>query len=324
MKRLKSLWPARWAGLLTAGLLALAPPAPAATLWTGPAIAFYHTDENGLADPLTPGVALTRDSSGGGLYNSATEGGAVPGVSPADTEWAIGALANYNTLTYSACPLEAGNHPPGYVSDTFGVHLIKENIYLSLTLTNWGGEGGSGDNTFGYTRSTPAVAAPTPAVTLTNPVAGTVLAAPAALKLGASASVSSGTVTNVQFFANAAPLGAVGIAPFNLTSGALAAGSYSLTAVATAAGISATSPVVNVSVVTPVAVNLSGAKLNSGKLTFNYTANAGLSYVIQSSTNLQNWISLVTNVAPANPVPFTNAINSTGAGFYRVGRLPNP
>jgi len=77
-------------------------------------------------------------------------------------------------------------------------------------------------------------------------------------------------------------------------------------------------------VVTPVAVNLSGAKLNSGKLTFNYTANAGLSYVIQSSTNLQNWISLVTNVAPANPVPFTNAINSTGAGFYRVGRLPNP
>ena len=99
---------------------------------------------------------------------------------------------------------------------------------------------------------------------------------------------------------------------------------YSLTAVATAAGISATSSVVNVTVVNPVTVNLSAPSVNNGKFTFNYAANAGLSYVVQSSTNLLNWVSLATNVAASSPVPFTNALNPAGIQFYRVGRLPNP
>jgi hypothetical protein len=73
-----------------------------------------------------------------------------------------------------------------------------------------------------------------------------------------------------------------------------------------------------------VAINLSGAKLASAKWMFSYTANPGLSYVIQSSTNLLHWVSLATNVAPGNPVLFTNPVNFSGAGFYRVGRLPNP
>jgi hypothetical protein len=163
-----------------------------------------------------------------------------------------------------------------------------------------------------------------PTISLTNPAGGAVLAAPANLKLGASAAVNGGTVTNVQFFANGVSQGTVAVAPFTLTSSALAAGSYALTAVATASGFSTTSAVVNVSVVTPVAVNLSGITANNGQFTFSYTANAGLAYVVQSSSNLLNWVSLVTNVAPGNPVPFTNALNSTGAGFYRVGRLPNP
>ncbi len=109
----------------------------------------------------------------------------------------------------------------------------------------------------------------------------------------------------------------------SLTVGNLAAGSYSLAAVAIASGISATSAVVNVSVVSPVAVNLSGARLASGKFIFNYSANPGLAYVIQSSSNLLNWSSVATNVATSNPVLFSNALNSTGADYYRVGRLPN-
>jgi len=163
-----------------------------------------------------------------------------------------------------------------------------------------------------------------PSVTITNPVGGTVFAAPANLKLGASATVSGGSVTNVQFFANGASQGAVAVAPFTLTSSALAAGSYGLMAVATASGTSVTSAVVNVSVVNPVVVNLSEATVNNGEFSFGYTADAGLSYVVQSSSNLLNWVSLVTNVAPGTPVQFTNAVNSDGTGFYRVGRLPNP
>jgi chitinase len=161
-------------------------------------------------------------------------------------------------------------------------------------------------------------------VSITNPVSGAVFAAPAIVSIGADATVSSGTVTNVQFFANGVSQGAVAAAPFTLTSNALAADSYALTAVATAAGLSTTSAVVNVSVVNPVAINLAGATLSSGQFSFNYTADAGLSYVIQSSSNLLDWESLVTNVAPGSPVLFTNALDPTGANFYRVGRLPNP
>jgi hypothetical protein len=164
----------------------------------------------------------------------------------------------------------------------------------------------------------------TPTTSITNPAGGAVFAAPANLKLGASATVIGGTVTNVQFFANGASQGAVSVAPFTFTSSALTAGSYALSAVATASAISTTSAVVNVTVVNPVAANLSGATVNNGQFSFSYSANPGLSYVVQSSSNLLNWVSLVTNAAPASPVLFTNALNSTGAQFYRVGRLPNP
>jgi hypothetical protein len=326
MKMLKSTSIVILRGVVLAWLAGVATLAHASTVWTGSTINFTHSSGTGeLADTLINGAVVLTRGSFGGLYNSATEGGANSGSSPSDTEWAVGSLANYNTLSYGPCPLEAGNHPPGYVGTTFVVHLISEDIYLSLTLTSWGGQGGAGDKSFSYTRSTPAVVTPpTPTISITNPVSGAVFAAPANVNIGASAAVSSGTVTNVQFFTNNVSLGSVTVAPFKLTAGNLAAGAYALKAVATAAGISATSSVVNVTVVNPVTVNLSAPSVNNGKFTFNYSANAGLSYVIQSSTNLLNWVSLVTNVAPGNPVLFTNALNPAGIQFYRVGRLPNP
>ena len=403
-------------GIAPAFLLAAVSVAQASTVWSGPNTGFYHTQENGLADQLTPGVSLTRGASGG-LYNAVTEAGAVSGISPKDTKWAIGTLANLSTLTnspsnFGPCPLEAGGHPPGYVGTTFVVHLTNEDIYLQLTLTNWGGTGGVGDKTFGYVRSTPAALAPSvtitnpingavfpapasvniaanatvssgtvtnvqfftnnvllgsvpaapftltannlaagayslkavataagvsatsavvnitvvaaPTVTITNPANGAVLAAPASINLAANVSVGGGTVTNVTFFANAAPLGLVTAAPFTLTSGPLAAGSYALAAVATAAGISATSAVVNVTVINPIAVNISGANLNGGQFGFSHTADAGLTYVVQSSSNLVDWVSLATNVPSSSPVPFSDPFDSTAIKFYRVSRSPNP
>jgi uncharacterized protein (DUF2141 family) len=416
MKMLKSTSIAILTGIVLAWLAGAGTLAHASTIWTGSTINFTHSAGTGeLADTLVNGAVVLTRGSFGGLYNSATEGGANSGSSPADTEWAEGSLANYNSLSYGPCPLEAGNHPPGFVGTTYVVHLINEDIYLSLTLTSWGGQGGAGDKSFSYTRSTPAVVAPpTPTISITNPVSGAVFAAPANVNIGASAAVSSGTVTNVQFFTNnvslgsvtvapfkltvgnlaagayalkavataagvsatsavvnitvvspptisitnpasgavfAAPanvsiaanaavsggtvtnvqfftnnisLGSVAVAPFKLTANNLAAGSYSLAAVATASGISTTSSVVNVSVINAKVVSLSTPSVNSGQFTFNYTADAGLSYVIQSSTNLLNWVSLVTNVASGNPVLFTNALNPAGIQFYRVGRLPNP
>jgi len=402
----------RW-GIAPAFLLAVVSAAQASTIWNGPTINFTHSTPTGnLADQWTTNVIITRSSISGGLYNSVLESGAISGISPKDTKWAVGTLANFNTLTYGPCPLEAGNHPPGFVGTTFVVHLTNEDIYLQLTLTGWGGVGGVGDKSFSYTRSTPAAPAPTvsitnpvngavfpapanvnigasatvssgtvtnvqfftnnvllgsvrtapftltannlaagayalmavataggvsatsgvvnitvvsaPTVTITNPVNGAVFASPANINIAANASTSGGTVTNVAFFANVTPLGAVTTAPFTLTSGPLAAGSYALAAVATAAGISATSTVVNVTVVNPTTVSISGANVNSGQFAFSYTADAGLTYVVQSSSNLVDWVSVTTNVASGSPVPFSDSSDSSAIKFYRVSRLPNP
>lgn len=165
---------------------------------------------------------------------------------------------------------------------------------------------------------------PTPTVSITNPVSGAVFSAPATLKLGATAAVSSGTVTNVAFFAGGTLLGAAQANPFKITSSSLAAGNYSLTAVATAAGVSATSAVVSISVVSPVALSNSAPTLANNQFTFRYTANPGLSYVVQDSSNLINWVSLSTNVASSSSVTVTNALVPSNGQFYRVGLLPNP
>jgi hypothetical protein len=401
-------------GILTALLVAASQLARTSTIWNGPTINFTHSTPTGnLQDQLTTGVKITRSAAGGGLYNSVTESSAISG-SPGDTKWAVGSLSNFNTLIYSACPLESGNHPPGKVGTTYVVHLVNEDIYLSLKLTAWGGAGMTGDRSFSYTRSTPVLTPPTPVVIITNPASGAVFNSPASVNIAANATVSSGTVTNVQFFTNnvlfglvltppfaltannlmagsyaltavamaagisatstvvnisvvstptisitnpasgavfAAPanvtigadatvsggtvtnvdffangtlLKSVAVAPYTFTSSALEAGSYALTTVATASGISATSAVVNVSVVNPVVIQLSDAIVKNGQFSFSYTVDAGLSYVVQSSTNFLDWASLETNVASGSSELFIKALNSEDANFYRVGRLPNP
>jgi hypothetical protein len=74
----------------------------------------------------------------------------------------------------------------------------------------------------------------------------------------------------------------------------------------------------------PAPVNLSGGAVSNGQFTFNYTANEGQSYVVQSSSNLVDWTALATNVAPGNIVLFGDSYNSTAPRFYRVGQTPIP
>ena len=237
--------------LIAAGMVAAIPAGRASTVWTGPLTNFNHT-VGGLADQITPGVKITRGNAGG-LYNSVTESGATGGISPKDTQWALGSIANFATLKYGPCPLEQGNRPPNDVNKTYVVHLVTEDIYFSLTLTGWGGAGGNGQTSFSYARTTPAaVAPPTPTVSITSPAEGASFVAPASVEIDATASVSSGTVTNVQFFTNGVSAGSTPAAPFTLTESDLVAGTYALTAVATSAGVSATSAVVSITVTNAV------------------------------------------------------------------------
>jgi len=175
---------------------------------------------------------------------------------------------------------------------------------------------------------TVVAAAPTPTVAITSPESAAIFAAPASISISASASVSSGTVTNVAFFGETnnvtTLLGAAKGAPFTVTATNLATGSYALTAVATAAGISATSTVVNITVVTPVAVSNSAPGIAGGQFSFEYTANPGLTYVVESSSNLFKWLPIGTNVASNSPVIFTDSSGLGAQRFYQVVRLPNP
>jgi len=52
------------------------------------------------------------------------------------------------------------------------LHLVSENIYLSITFTSWGGVGGS----YSYDRSTPSVSVPEPPVWALGGLSGLLVA----------------------------------------------------------------------------------------------------------------------------------------------------
>jgi hypothetical protein len=285
----------------------------AQTIWNGPVTNFTQS-ANSLTDVLVPGaVSLTRAYSQW-LFNPAGgDQGPGPGT-PTDTEWAFGSLVNYAALGYQTFDSLRN----GDLSALLVGHPIHENAYLSVTFTAWPQNGGF----FAYTRSTPALVAPM--VSITNPVNGETFAAPASVKLGATATTVNGSVSNVAFFVNGALFGSSQTAPFNVTDSSLAAGSYALTAVATAGGRSVTSAVVQITVVTPVSSMISSPKLAGGQFSFVYSANPGLSYVVQTSSNLADWFPLATNSALGGTASFTNTISSTEFQFFRVARFPRP
>src|ERR1039457_3925958 len=166
-----------------------------------------------------------------------------------------------------------------------------------------------------------------PSVTITNPVSGTIFAAPANVTIQASASDTNGTVTNVQFLVGSTVLSNDAAAPFSAVTNNLAAGSYTLSAVASDNnGVKATNAA-TISVVSPVQVLFSAPQgLPPANFHFSYTANVGLRYIVQRSTNLisTNWTTIITSTAGSSPVTFTDINATVNPGFYRVGRLPNP
>ncbi|HZZ28563.1 MAG TPA: dockerin type I domain-containing protein [Pirellulales bacterium] len=128
----------------------------AATLWSGPDLTYAQPapdpTDPANQDRLAPNVWLTRAATQG-LFNVASETFYTHDSSPADTEWAYGDLANYASLSFSPWEIWNGKNPPSMVDQSAVLHLISENIYLSIEFTSWGGPGGG----FSYVRSTPLV-----------------------------------------------------------------------------------------------------------------------------------------------------------------------
>src|SRR4051812_4799797 len=224
----------------------------AATVWTGPLITYTQPapdpSQPANQDRLTPNVWLTRGLASG-IFNGLTEPGYAHNISPADTQWAVGSLADYATLVYTSWEAAGGGRPvmtlPG---QQLVVHLISEDIYLSVKFTELGGGVAGGGNGFSYERSTPAAANIPPSVSIDSPTNGASFTAPANVPITASAQDPDGSVTNVSFFDGATFLGASAASPYTITS-SLAIGSHALTAVATDnLGLSTTSSIVNVTV----------------------------------------------------------------------------
>lgn len=290
----------------------------AATLWTGPATNFVN---NAGSDPtqatnqdrLTPDVWITRDTSHG-LYNAATESAFAHFLSPQGTEWSDGLLANYASLSYVDWNTWAkGQHlgPFGTVGVNAVVHLVTDDIYLSVTFNSWGGPGGG----FSYARSTPAGANQAPTVAITSPADGTSFTAPAVVPIAATASDSDGSVTNVQFFDGTTLLGQTNNQPYTVTA-TLAIGSHALTAVATDNGLSTTSSVVNVTVKAaniPLSLTI---QLTGETVEISWPDAGGR---LQSKTNIlsSNWVD-VPNSTTTNRVIIPIDPDGSQGVFYRL------
>jgi hypothetical protein len=132
------------------------------TIWNGPLtnftkINFANPSLAANQDRLTGDIWLTRGSSQG-LYNANTESFFTHFSSPAGTQWATGFLTNYASLTYTDWNSWAKGVNAGPIS-TIGlnavVHLIPDDIYLSVKFTSWTGAGAGGG--FSYIRSTPLI-----------------------------------------------------------------------------------------------------------------------------------------------------------------------
>ena len=165
-----------------------------------------------------------------------------------------------------------------------------------------------------------------PTVAITNPASGAVFAAPASVTIQASAADSDGTVTNVQFLLARRiwPTTRSRRLPPSPTIWRRAATRFPPLPWTTAAPQPPTrSPSASSRRRRSCSVRRNRPP---GKFQFSYTANAGLSYIVQRSTNLlsANWTPLGTNLAAGSPINFTDTNATVNPGFYRVGRLPNP
>jgi plastocyanin len=166
---------------------------------------------------------------------------------------------------------------------------------------------------------------PAPTVAMIFPTNGTVYAAPATVRLSATASDSNGVVTSVQFMRSAVSLGNDATAPYEFVDENVSAGTFSYSAVATDDGGDRTTNRVTVTVVNPNPIQLSNAeRLSPTQFRFSYSGNFGLRYVVEKSADLGTWQPLGTNRGAGAQSTFTDDAATDGQSFYRVGRLPNP
>lgn len=129
------------------------------TVWTGPTItftkaAFVDPELPANQDRITDSVWLTRANTQG-LFNIFKEI-SYTGISPINTEWAMGTIDNYATLTYTnwlAWFTKDGKDPNKILNQNAVLHIISDDIYIPIKFLSWG-QSTVGGGSFSYERST--------------------------------------------------------------------------------------------------------------------------------------------------------------------------
>jgi len=162
-----------------------------------------------------------------------------------------------------------------------------------------------------------------PSVTITNPATNAVLTAPATFLFGVDAfDPDTDGLSDVEFYVGTNLVDDVFSSPFTTTVTNLSAGTYSLTAIAyDNAGATTTNSIT----IYVEGISLSIPKMVAGQVQFNASGlTIGKTNVLQTSTSLSGtagtWVPLVTNIATASIISFTNS--TSHAGFFRLLQLP--
>ncbi len=143
--------------LLTAALTTGALPCPAVVIWNGPLTTFTKPSNADWTlpqhqDRITDNVWLTRADIRG-LFNIRVENGYSP-TSPADTEWALGTLDQWDTLEYRPWMQAAAGNPPDLVGRDMVLHLITDDVYIGVRFLSWADGISAPGGAFAYERTT--------------------------------------------------------------------------------------------------------------------------------------------------------------------------
>jgi len=125
-------------------------------------------------------------------------------------------------------------------------------------------------------------------------------------------------MSKVEFLNGTNLLGTVTNSPYQLTWLGVALTNYTLTARATDnLGASATSSAVNILVLPLNLTVVSGAQTD-GQVRLWFRAQDNQSYFVETSTDLMNWVSVLTNTAVNGRFDFLDVNATDSQRFYRV------
>lgn len=124
-------------------------------IWSGDIITFSKASGadptmESSQDHITDNVKITRGNDGGQFYNIVLESSYDKDNSPVGTEWAYGTTCEIPNLVFEPFRAATGK-PSNAVGKNMVLHLIADDVYLSVKITSWAkGQNGG----FTYERST--------------------------------------------------------------------------------------------------------------------------------------------------------------------------